>query len=160
MFQVKVWETAFGTSYEQALVAPPIGGRAALLGKSNIIRVDTEDPSDLTGTPTSLVVSGLQGFYVGNPEVCIPEPSPFSFITIGLVTTWILYETRHKRGPESRGKTRRCGLRYTALAGAIIAIFTFNQAWAATNHPMIQLPSRNLVTNGSTAYLSGPGELL
>ncbi len=49
-FQVKTWETAYGFTYEQAAVTGPMNGRTALLGVSNIIKVDTGDPT-LVGVP-------------------------------------------------------------------------------------------------------------
>ncbi len=68
-FQVKAWETAFGTTYEQAQTNP-----AALVGVSNIILVQTGNPplgapGDLTG------ISGITLSAVGTPP-CVPEGSP------------------------------------------------------------------------------------
>jgi len=68
-FQVKAWETAFGTTYEQAQTNP-----AALIGVSNIILVQTGNPplgkpGDLTG------ISGITLSAVGTPP-CVPEGSP------------------------------------------------------------------------------------
>ena len=81
LFQVKVWETAFGSTYEEALAAPPQNGRIALLGKSTILRVDTADP---LGTPQpSPLLPGLQGIYVGTPEACVPEPSTIVLSLLG-----------------------------------------------------------------------------
>ena len=65
MFRVKVWETAFGTTYEEALNAPPQGGRYALLGTSNLMRVRTGVQGSV---PPSLP---LQPIYVGD---CGPYP--------------------------------------------------------------------------------------
>jgi hypothetical protein len=41
MFQVRYWEAAYGATYEQALLAPPMNGRSALTGTSPIVRVRT-----------------------------------------------------------------------------------------------------------------------
>jgi hypothetical protein len=41
MFQVKIWETAFGTTFEEALNAPPQGGSMSRLGISKLMRVRT-----------------------------------------------------------------------------------------------------------------------
>lgn len=70
MFQVRVWESAFGATYEDAVAAEPQGGRRALVGKSNIIRVLTAYPDSMK-TATFLTGHGLQGFEV-HP---VPEPS-------------------------------------------------------------------------------------
>jgi hypothetical protein len=59
--QVRVWETAFGTSYEQAVAAPALAGRRALAGTSNIIRVQTGNPAVTLAAPASLACSGLGG---------------------------------------------------------------------------------------------------
>jgi hypothetical protein len=45
MFQVKVWETRFGSTYEEAYSAPPQQGRQSLLGVSNLMRVRTGSSS-------------------------------------------------------------------------------------------------------------------
>jgi hypothetical protein len=64
MFQVKAWEFAYGTSYEEAAAAPPMNGRSALVGKSNLVRVRTGDPNNgiVAGFLTD---SGLQAFILG-----------------------------------------------------------------------------------------------
>lgn len=55
-FIVKVWETAFGTSYESALANPnTVAGRRALVGTSNIIRTQT-------GATAPAALLGLQSF--------------------------------------------------------------------------------------------------
>ena len=75
MFQVRGWESAYGTSYEAVLAS----GQPACAGKSNIVRVDTGEPiADPPGTPASLVNgTGFQGFLI-----CIPEPSTASISAI------------------------------------------------------------------------------
>jgi hypothetical protein len=97
-FQVKAWETAFGTSYEQAIANPnPIGGRFALVGTSNIIRVNTADPTvGIEPTPT-LIAAGLKGFCVGGLErhavACggpVPEPLVFWLGCFGLSALLVL----------------------------------------------------------------------
>jgi hypothetical protein len=47
MFQVRVWETAYGASYEQALAAPARNCRRALVGASNLVRTRTGDGGSL-----------------------------------------------------------------------------------------------------------------
>jgi hypothetical protein len=89
---VRVWETAFGATYEQAVNNPfPIGGRLAIVGTSNIIRVTTGDPSTVPpGIPASLVNAGLQGFCLGWCNVCIPEPSALGLFLIGAVALLLM----------------------------------------------------------------------
>lgn len=81
-FQVRAWETAFGATYEAAAAnGTPIGGRLALIGTSNIIRVDTGDPTTTpAGTPGSLTGNGLRGFYVSP----VPEPSVIALGIMGI----------------------------------------------------------------------------
>jgi hypothetical protein len=66
-FQVRVWEACGGASYEAAMAAGfACGGRPPMLGRSNKVRVDTGDPTVVPPeAATSLVLSGLKGFYVG-----------------------------------------------------------------------------------------------
>ena len=45
MLQLRAFEISYGSTYEQALAAPPQNGRYALTGKSIILRVDTADPT-------------------------------------------------------------------------------------------------------------------
>jgi hypothetical protein len=93
-FQVRVWETAFGSTYEEALNNPnPMNGRLACVGTSNIIRVPAGDPSHPIGAPGTLVAAGLQGFYV-----CIPEPGTWALVGLGgAFLAWSLRRQRHSR---------------------------------------------------------------
>jgi len=76
MFQIRAWQVAFGTSYEEA--ARVVG---ALVGKSNIVRVDTGDPTTVPpGTASSLTGAGLQAFLL---TPVIPEPSVFGLGLLG-----------------------------------------------------------------------------
>jgi hypothetical protein len=60
-FQVRCWETAFGTNYEQAVTnSSTINNRRALVGTSNILKLNTGDSQ----APASLVSAGLNGFYL------------------------------------------------------------------------------------------------
>ncbi len=77
MIQIRAFEAAYGSTYEEAYAAPLRNGRYALTGKSNILRVDTGNQgSTPPEPPTSLVNSGLQGFCVAS------RPLPFPQITI------------------------------------------------------------------------------
>jgi hypothetical protein len=71
LFQVRVWETAFGRDYSSAILS---GDPRQNAGKSGIIRVDTGDSTTTPpGTPVSLVAYGLTSFYLYGPPC--PEPS-------------------------------------------------------------------------------------
>jgi hypothetical protein len=79
-FQVRCWETAFGTSYEAA-VANPVAqnGRLAIAGTSNIIRVKTGDPVNNIA-PGALTAFGLQTFLVTQ----VPEPTTIGLAAMGI----------------------------------------------------------------------------
>jgi hypothetical protein len=83
-FQVRIWESAYGTSYEQAQFNPIlIGGRPSQLGFSNIFKIPTGPP-----IPTPLFVpGGLQPFCAVDPFPvggCIPEPSTIALAMLGV----------------------------------------------------------------------------
>ncbi len=89
MFQVRVWETSFGSTYEQTVAnAIPQNGRLALAGESGILRVDTGDPtipdmavpSPLVGFP-AVVGARLDDGFVLN---VVPEPSAAFLLLLGL----------------------------------------------------------------------------
>jgi len=91
-FQVRSWETAFGTSFEEASAKGAIGGRLALVGKSNIIRVDTSDPTLIPPeNAANLVAAGLQGFVL---VPVVPEPS---VIGLGLLGAGALLMLRRRK---------------------------------------------------------------
>jgi MYXO-CTERM domain-containing protein len=82
-FQVRAWETAFGGTYEAALNNPnAVGGRLALVGTSNIFKVDTGDPTTTpAGTAAPITGTGLlQGFYV----TPVPEPTVMGLGLLGI----------------------------------------------------------------------------
>jgi len=85
-FQVRAWEAAFGATYEQAVNAAPQGGRLALAGTSNVIRVTTGGVGSPPSNPGSLVNSGLLGFYI----VPVPEPSVLGLGIIGIGALFLL----------------------------------------------------------------------
>lgn len=79
-FQVRAWEAAYGASYDEALVAPPQGGRPALAGTSNIGRIDTGDPTTVPpGTAPNTALT-LKGFTL----VPVPEPSVIGLGVLGI----------------------------------------------------------------------------
>jgi len=90
-FQVRAWETAFGTSYEDAVAKGAVGGRLALTGKSNIFRVNTSDPTlQPPEAAASLVAAGMLGFSVS----AVPEPS---VIGLGLLGAGALLMLRRRK---------------------------------------------------------------
>ena len=85
MFQVRVWETAFG-SYDNAR-------DHGADGKSGIIRIDTGDPTtNPPGTAASL--KGISGITVGALRDCVPEPSVFGLGLLGAVVIAFLRATK------------------------------------------------------------------
>jgi hypothetical protein len=79
-FQVRCWETAFGTSYEAAVAnMAPQGGRLAIAGTSNIIRVKTGDPVNNIA-PGALTAFGLQTFLITQ----VPEPTTIGLAAMGI----------------------------------------------------------------------------
>ena len=92
MFQIRAWETAYGSTYEDALLAPSQNGRGALAGKSIIIRVNTTDANaQPPGIPASITSgTGLTGFYLNVVPVAAPEPSTIALaLTGGLAAFWL-----------------------------------------------------------------------
>jgi hypothetical protein len=69
-FLVKAWETAYGSTFEQAS-ATGLG----LSGVSNTILIPTGNPNPPPTPSTHL--TGISGIYVGPLTVlpCVPEPS-------------------------------------------------------------------------------------
>jgi hypothetical protein len=78
MLQVRVFEAAYGSSYEQALVADPQNGRRALTGKSNILRIKSVDPTVIPPPTIPCQMPGLQPFTVD----ISPEPPLLPQLTI------------------------------------------------------------------------------
>lgn len=92
MFQIRAWEAAYGSTYEDALASPELNGRKALVGKSNIVRVNTTDANaQPPGVPASLTSgTGLVGFYLNLAPAPAPEPSVVALaLTGGLATFWL-----------------------------------------------------------------------
>ena len=88
MFQVRLWETAFG-SYANAIA------NGGLTGKSGIVRVDTGDPTTIPpGTPASL--KGISGFCTVSLSPCVPEPSLLALLLLGAASLLFLRSTKRK----------------------------------------------------------------
>jgi hypothetical protein len=89
--QIRAWESAFGTSYEQARENPhPMGGRLALVGTSNIFRVKGSDPVN-NPPPDSLMGFGLQSFWVSP----VPEPATVGIAILGVMALLLFRRRSH-----------------------------------------------------------------
>lgn len=90
-FQIRVWETAYGSTFQEASTKQ-MNGRGAVLGTSDIVLVTTGDPNGVPvpTLPGSLVTSGLRTF---NVDV-VPEPS---IIGLGLLGAGSLLFLRRRR---------------------------------------------------------------
>ncbi len=87
-FQVRVWETAYGATYDEVMAGTIfINGRLGKAGASNIFRSPTGNPPLLPAVV--LANSGLQTMYVG-----IPEPSS---LVLGLLGAGALFLVRRRR---------------------------------------------------------------
>jgi hypothetical protein len=70
MFQVRVWESAYGSTYEQALMAPEQNGRFSLAAESSIIRLRTGD--GINGLVlTAGAIPGIVVTVVPEPSTCL-----------------------------------------------------------------------------------------
>ena len=68
--QARVWELAYGATYEAAAAAPPMNGRTALIGKSALLRVRLATPNTVPPEPPQrLVEFGLQSFAIESISV-------------------------------------------------------------------------------------------
>ena len=90
-FQIRIWETAYGTSFAEA-VRTTLNGRGAIAGTSTIFKVATGDPGAVPpGTPGALTqAGGLQAFNVN----VVPEPS---IIGLGLLGAGSLLFLRRRK---------------------------------------------------------------
>ena len=133
MAQVRVWETNYGASYEAAVTAPAQNGRKAIVGKSNVVRVQL---GGAARPPNGLV--GLQGFWVdivgGGPllsinDIIVAEGSN------GVVSAVF---TVSLAGPQTQSVT----VDYTTQDGSALA----GQDYAATNGTLTFVPGETMHT--------------
>jgi len=76
--QVRGWETAYGTSYES------VYGTAGRVGKSNILRIDTGDPTTVPpGSATSLTAGTAPNALTPFVLAVVPEPSAIALGVLG-----------------------------------------------------------------------------
>src|SRR5713101_4963243 len=110
MFEVRAWETSFGSTIEEAVANPnPQGGRLALAGESGIMSVLTGDPTLAEPTPpTSLVQDDARVVPVVGPGLrdgfvldVVPEPSP---LVLSLLFCSLFLLVRHG---QAGGRSRR-----------------------------------------------------
>ena len=103
MFQVRVWESLFGSTYEEAVSnSTPQNGRLALVGESGILRVDTGDPTVPEQGASGSLISESTVAVVGAPLrdgfvlTVVPEPSPALLFVLGLPALLFLRNRRTK----------------------------------------------------------------
>lgn len=90
-FQIRIWETAYGTTWQEA-TTKSLNGRLTIAGASDIIRVVVGDPTAVPpGLPGSLTTAGLKTFSV---DQLVPEPS---IIGLGLLGAGSLLFLRRRK---------------------------------------------------------------
>jgi hypothetical protein len=84
-FQVRAWETAYGSTYEQAWA-----NGANLRGVSGIILIGTGDPTVTPATITARL-TGIRPIVLNlDPIPCVPEPSPSLLVFLVAATVCFL----------------------------------------------------------------------
>ncbi len=77
-FQVRAWESAYGSTYEQAS-----SNGSTLRGVSSVILIGTGDPTLTPPTPTSRL-TGIGPIVLNlDPIPCVPEPSGVLLVLLG-----------------------------------------------------------------------------
>jgi hypothetical protein len=100
MFQVRVWETSFGPTYEQAVAnAAPQNGRLALAGESGIMRVGTGNPTLTEPTPPATLVGwpAVAGSPLRDGFVLNVVPEPDSLLILLLALPLLVFGNRRHR---------------------------------------------------------------
>src|SRR5688572_13769298 len=104
LFEVRVWDATRWPDYRTAMA---YGDWVTLIGSSHNLRVDTGDPTTVPpGTPTPLASYGLDGIYVGGLYFChfyIPEPPPWTLLSVGLICFAAYIRKRSQRQPRREG---------------------------------------------------------
>jgi hypothetical protein len=86
-FQVRIWESAYGSSYEQAVAAPEMNGRPALRAESNVFRL--QSGGFVGGCDKPFVAPNL-GPGLQPMVVAVPEPSLLGLGLVGGGALWWL----------------------------------------------------------------------
>lgn len=84
--QVRVWESTYGATFEEAANAGVIGGRNGVLGQSAVWNM-------LAGNATT-VPNLASGGFTGLTVTVVPEPSTFALGLLGLVGLFVLRRSR------------------------------------------------------------------
>ena len=102
LFQVRAWEMHYGASYAEAVAAPPINGQYALVGRSEILRVFTGDPTPQNppSEPGNLMGAGFRGFTVKE----VPEPRG-SVLAVLILISSVVLGSRARTDREGRFRT-------------------------------------------------------
>jgi len=77
-FQVRAWEAAYGSTFEEALVGLPQNGRLALVGTSNPVKITLGGAGTPPGPAANM--AALQPFVVAP----VPEPSLIALGMLGI----------------------------------------------------------------------------
>lgn len=91
-FQMRVWEKAYGETWDEAQNHAPINGRLAIVGESNIFRLATGAVTVPPSPAPLLTQAGGLGLFTVSP--IIPEPS---IIGLGLLGAGSLLFLRRRK---------------------------------------------------------------
>ncbi len=100
MFQVRVWETSFGSTFEQAVANSTVqSGRLALAGESGIMRVATGNPLADPPIPPSIlwIFPAVVGAPLKDGFVLNVVPEPGSFLIFLLALPLLAFGNRRHR---------------------------------------------------------------
>jgi len=95
VFQVRAWDSTFGTTWEQFIANPSAVG--ALYGFTTVFTGGTGDPTGLNGPPivtqrepNTAASAALNLLPYNGAYVAVPEPTTFAFGAMGLGIAWLL----------------------------------------------------------------------